>query len=58
MKTIIITKHLGGEVRKPKMLMCYDYHNGIINEEEYIIFSIKPKLFSIGTISYLKQFNL
>ncbi len=48
-KTITVTKHLGGEVRRPKVL-CYDYHNGIINEED-IIFVIEPKLFSIGTIN-------
>ncbi len=24
-KTIIITKHLGGEVRRPEVLLCYDY---------------------------------
>ncbi len=41
---------MGGEVRRPKMLLWYDYHNGIIDEEEDIIFVIKPKLFSIGTI--------
>jgi hypothetical protein len=23
--TIIITKHLGGEVRRPKVLLCYNY---------------------------------
>jgi hypothetical protein len=23
--TIIVTKHLGGEVRRPKVLLCYDY---------------------------------
>jgi len=28
-KTIIVTKHLGGEVRRPKVLMCYDYQIGI-----------------------------
>jgi hypothetical protein len=22
---IIVTKHLGGEVKRPKMLLCYDY---------------------------------
>ncbi len=32
-RTIIVTKHLGGEVRKPKMLLCYDYKNGIIDEK-------------------------
>jgi len=45
---------LGGEVRKPEVLLCYNYQNGIIDEEENIIFTIKPKLVSIGTISLLK----
>jgi hypothetical protein len=34
------------------MLLCYNYQNGITNEED-IIFIIKPKLFLIGTISLL-----
>jgi hypothetical protein len=34
-------------MRGPKVLPCYDYQNGIIDEEEDIIFAIKPKLFSI-----------
>jgi hypothetical protein len=41
-KTIVMTKHLGAKVEQPKMLLCYDYHNGIINEKEDIIFVIKP----------------
>jgi hypothetical protein len=49
-RTIIVTKHLGGEVGKSEVLLCYDYQNGITNEED-IIFAIEPKLFSIGTIS-------
>jgi hypothetical protein len=24
-RTITVTKHLGGEVRRPKVLLCYDY---------------------------------
>ncbi len=32
------------------MLLCYNYHNGIINEKD-IIFVIELELFSIGTIS-------
>ncbi len=24
-RTIIVTKHLGGEVRRLKVLLCYDY---------------------------------
>ncbi len=50
-KTIIVTKHLGGEVRRPEVLLCYDYQNGITYEKEDIIFAIK--LFSIRTINLL-----
>jgi hypothetical protein len=45
---------LGGEVKKLKVLLCYDYQNGITDEEEDIIFATEPKLFSIGIISLLK----
>jgi len=38
-RTIIITKHLGGEVRKVELLLCYNYQNGITNEEKNIIFA-------------------
>jgi len=40
--TIMVTKHLGSEVRRLEMLFCYDYQNGTIDEEEDIIFVIKP----------------
>ncbi len=53
-KTITVTKHLGGEVRKPKVLLCYNYQNGIIDEEEDIIFVIELELFSIGIINLLE----
>jgi hypothetical protein len=53
-QTITITKHLGGEVRKPKVLLCYDYQNGITYEKEDIIFVTQPKLFSIKTINFLE----
>ncbi len=43
---IAVTKHLGGEG-----LLCWDYQNGIIDEEENIILVTEPKLFSIGTIN-------
>jgi hypothetical protein len=44
---------LGGEVRRPKMLLCYDYQNGITDEEKDIIFATQPNLFSIRTINLL-----
>jgi hypothetical protein len=46
---------LGNEVRRPKVLLCYDYQNGITDEEKDIIFATKPKLFSIGTINLLEK---
>jgi hypothetical protein len=49
-RTITITKHLGSEIRRPKVLLCYNYQNGIIDEEEDIIFATELKLFSIKTI--------
>ncbi len=39
------------------MLLCYDYQNGITNEEKDIIFATKPKFFSIGTINLPKTFS-
>jgi hypothetical protein len=42
---------LGGEVKRPEDLLCYDYQNGIIDEAKDIIFAIKLELFSIGIIS-------
>ncbi len=53
-KTIIISKHLGNEVRRLEVLLCYDSQNGITYEEEDIIFAIKLELFSIGTINLPK----
>jgi len=44
---------LGGEVRRPKVLMCYNYQNGIIDEED-IMFVIELELFLIGMISLPK----
>jgi hypothetical protein len=50
-RTIIIIKHLRGEVRRLELLLCYNYLNGITNEEKDILFAICPKLLSIGTIN-------
>jgi hypothetical protein len=36
------------------VLLCYNYQNGVTNEEEDIIFATKLKLFSIGTINLLE----
>jgi hypothetical protein len=31
------------------MLVCYDFHSGIYDEEEDLMFATEPWLFSIGT---------
>jgi hypothetical protein len=41
-RAIMMTKNLGTKVKQLKLLLCYDYHNGITNEEEDIIFVTKP----------------
>jgi len=53
-RTILVIKYLGAKVKIPQMLLCYNYQNGITNEEEDII--LEPKLFSIGTINLLNTF--
>ncbi len=41
-KTIIVTKKLGAPTKCPKVLVCYDFHSGISNEEEDLMFVTKP----------------
>ncbi len=36
------------------MLLCYNYQNGVTNEEKNIMFATKPNLLLIGTISLLE----
>jgi len=41
---------LGIKTKRPQVFVYYDLVEGLIDEEEYLIFETKPKLFSIGTI--------
>jgi hypothetical protein len=50
-KTIhVVTKKLGAPIKHPKVLVCYDFHFEIFDKEKDLMFAIKPRLFSIGTI--------
>ncbi len=40
-RIVMVTKHLGTYVKQPKMLLCYNYQNGITDEKENIIFATK-----------------
>ncbi len=50
-RTIIMIKHLGINLKRPKVLLCFDYQNGITNEEKEMMFTSEPELFSIDTIN-------
>jgi hypothetical protein len=50
-KTILVTKKLRTPTKHPKMLVCYDFHSIISNEEEDLMFARKLGLFPIGTIA-------
>jgi hypothetical protein len=38
-------------MKRPKVLLCFDYQNGITYEEKDLIFVSELELFFIGTIS-------
>ncbi len=48
----MVNRTLGVETIKPQVFVCYDFME---DEEEDLIFETKPKLFSIGTIIFLKE---
>jgi hypothetical protein len=50
-RTIAITKKLGAPTKRLEILVCYDFHYGIYNEKENLMFATEPRLFSIGTIA-------
>jgi hypothetical protein len=44
-------------VKQLEVLLCYDYQNGIIDEEKNIIFATQLNFFPIGTINLLYTFQ-
>jgi hypothetical protein len=50
-RTIHITKKLGVQTKRPKVLICYDFHFRIYDEKKEMIFTTKLNMFSIGTIA-------
>jgi len=54
-KTILVNRKLRAKTRRPQILVYYDLKEGLIDEKEDLIFEIKPKLFSIGTIILLEK---
>ncbi len=50
MRTIPVTKKLGIQTKRPKVLICYDFYFGIFDDEEDVMFAIELNMFSIGSI--------
>jgi len=48
-----VTKKLGVATKYLEVLFCYDFHSGIFDKEEDLMFAIELGLFSIGTIDVL-----
>ncbi len=40
-RTIHVIKKLGAPTKRPKVLICYDFHSGIFDEED-LMFATKP----------------
>jgi len=54
-RTISINKKLGTKTRKPQVLIFYNLLEGLIDDEEDLIFEIELKLFLISTIVIPKE---
>jgi hypothetical protein len=44
MQTIPITKQLNANIKQPKVLLCYDFVNGITYEKEKILLYVELEL--------------
>jgi hypothetical protein len=45
-RAIHVTKKLSVQTKRPKILVCYDFHSGIFDEEMDMMFSTELDLFS------------
>jgi hypothetical protein len=45
---------LDSGTKLPKILLCYDFVDKVIDEEEDVLLAAKPNLFTIGTITLPK----
>jgi len=52
-KTIHVIEKLGTPTKRPKVLVCYEFHSGIFDEKKDLMFTTEPRLFSIKTIVVL-----
>jgi len=46
---------LNGNIKRPQMVVTYNFLEGVTNEEKEIFLTSKPNLFSIGIITLFDQ---
>ena len=51
-KTVKINRQLGYEAVTPHALVCYNFEEGITNDEETILLAADPTLQPVGTIDW------
>ncbi len=51
-KTISVSRKLGVETKRPQVLICYDLMEGLINEEEDLIFEIELKCYRLAQLFF------
>jgi hypothetical protein len=49
-KTILVTKKLGIQTKRQEVLIYYNFHSRIFDDEKDVMFATKLNLFSIVTI--------
>ncbi len=54
-RTILVNMKLGEETKRPQILVYYELMEGLIDEEEDLIFETELELFSIGIITILVE---
>jgi hypothetical protein len=52
---IVVTKHLGSDVKQLEVLMCYNFQHRITYDEEDVIFTIELEFFSICIVILPKE---
>lgn len=57
-QTIVVIETLNQIIKQLKILLCFEFQYGIIDEKENLLFKIEPQFFSIIIIELPKLFNI
>jgi hypothetical protein len=54
-KNNYVSKYLNGNIKRPQMVVTYNFLEGVTDKEKEIFLTSKPNLFSIGIITLFDQ---